>query len=234
MEVLRKNREEDQKFLVFLGKSYEGERFRIVFSTGKFGERYVCMYDGTEYKNCEKVDATHVLCKLDRHGLSCGLVEVEVTVWLDDPQMGDENYKLNEKGLLEVPDEGVMKHVELTDGKSDIISTPEVTFELLSNVIKGKPGDPMTWDKLTEEQKLELKGDPGLSAYGVWLEQGNEGSVDDFLASMRGKDGDPGKDGKDGNVLYPTMRVDASGHLIIMAQQDPHIKIDKGHLKIEL
>lgn len=38
----------------------------------------------------------------------------------------------------------------------------------------------------------------GLSAYEVWLEQGNEGPEEEFLASLRGEDGTDGTNGKDG------------------------------------
>ena len=43
--------------------------------------------------------------------------------------------------------------------------------------MKGKPGDPGE------------PGEPGKSAYDLWKEQGNEGSVQDFLDSVKGKDG---------------------------------------------
>ena len=39
------------------------------------------------------------------------------------------------------------------------------------------------------------KGDTGKSAYQYWLEQGNFGSEEDFLASLKGDKGDTGKDG---------------------------------------
>lgn len=35
----------------------------------------------------------------------------------------------------------------------------------------------------------------GLSTYEIWLEQGNEGSEEDFLESLNGTDGTNGKDG---------------------------------------
>ena len=38
----------------------------------------------------------------------------------------------------------------------------------------------------------------GKSAYEVWLDQGNTGTEQDFLDSLRGEDGKDGADGKDG------------------------------------
>ena len=43
--------------------------------------------------------------------------------------------------------------------------------------MKGKPGDPGE------------PGEPGKSAYDLWKEQGNDGSMQDFLDSVKGKDG---------------------------------------------
>lgn len=43
-------------------------------------------------------------------------------------------------------------------------------------------------------------GKDGKNAYQLWLEQGNEGSIADFLATLRGSDGRSlqGRDGRDG------------------------------------
>lgn len=42
-------------------------------------------------------------------------------------------------------------------------------------------------------------GENGLSAYQIWLQQGNTGSETDFLASLKGADGASGKDGAKGS-----------------------------------
>ena len=46
----------------------------------------------------------------------------------------------------------------------------------------------------------------GLSAYEVWLENGNEGTEEEFLASLKGKDGETGPAGADG--FSPTAIVE--------------------------
>ncbi len=38
----------------------------------------------------------------------------------------------------------------------------------------------------------------GMSAYELWLAAGNTGSIDDYLASLKGEKGDKGDNGKDG------------------------------------
>ena len=37
----------------------------------------------------------------------------------------------------------------------------------------------------------KLKGTTGKSAYEIWLEQGNEGTEEDFIASLKGEQGEP-------------------------------------------
>lgn len=45
-------------------------------------------------------------------------------------------------------------------------------------------------------------GEDGLSAYQIWLDEGNEGTEQDFLESLKGPQGPPGKDGSDATVSY--------------------------------
>ena len=47
--------------------------------------------------------------------------------------------------------------------------------------MKGKPGDPGE------------PGEPGKSAYDLWKEQGNNGTLQDFLLTLKGEKGDDGK-----------------------------------------
>lgn len=41
-----------------------------------------------------------------------------------------------------------------------------------------------------EEGNVTLEEVDGKSAYDIWLEQGNEGTEDDFLESLKGQDGE--------------------------------------------
>lgn len=43
------------------------------------------------------------------------------------------------------------------------------------------------------------KGDPGESAYQIWLDDGNTGTEADFLASLKGEKGDQGLPGEKGD-----------------------------------
>lgn len=82
------------------------------------------------------------------------------------------------------------------------------------------------------------RGEPGKSAYEIWKEQGNDGTIEDFLNSLRGKQGRPGipgvkgdkgdpgergatgatgatgAPGKNGQTPHITMRIDERGHLM--------------------
>ena len=44
---------------------------------------------------------------------------------------------------------------------------------------------------------IRLEGQPGKSAYEIWLEAGNTGTREDFLNSLKGTNGSPGVPGKD-------------------------------------
>lgn len=66
----------------------------------------------------------------------------------------------------------------------------------------GAKGDPFTYEDFTEEQLAGLKGqkgDPGTngsngldgkSAYQIWIDEGNSGTEQDFLDSLKGEDAD--------------------------------------------
>ena len=52
-------------------------------------------------------------------------------------------------------------------------------------------------EKINDRLK-DAKGEPGLSAYQVWLQDGNKGTIHDFLNSLKGDKGDKGDPGQQG------------------------------------
>lgn len=56
-------------------------------------------------------------------------------------------------------------------------------------------------NKAIEEAKEQAK--PGKSAYRLWLDEGNKGSEQDFLASLKGAKGDQGATGETGQAGQP-------------------------------
>lgn len=64
------------------------------------------------------------------------------------------------------------------------------------------------------------KGDPGESAYRLWLDQGNTGTVADFLLSLKGPKGDPGTGGTGNlNAVYP-LSYDVPTSTLTVDQQE--------------
>ncbi|WP_173021617.1 collagen-like protein, partial [Lewinella sp. W8] len=57
------------------------------------------------------------------------------------------------------------------------------------------------WDGSVWINVGQIKGDNGLSAYQVWLANGNSGTEADFLLSLRGQDGAPGQAGPTQDLL---------------------------------
>lgn len=62
---------------------------------------------------------------------------------------------------------------------------PQVVIEKYKPAIPSKPTNGVYCEK----------GEDGKSAYEIWIEVGNEGTIEDFLESLKGE---KGKDGKDG------------------------------------
>lgn len=54
--------------------------------------------------------------------------------------------------------------------------------------------------KIQGSPVFKLEGQNGKSAYEIWLDEGNTGTQNDFINSLKGKDGNPGLPGKDASV----------------------------------
>lgn len=83
---------------------------------------------------------------------------------------------------------------------------PDYTFTIFltdgttytSPNLKGEPGEPGQDGRDGIDGIDGQDGADGKSAYQIWLEEGNVGTEQDFLDSLKGADGIDGKDGKDG------------------------------------
>src|SRR5699024_10662145 len=78
---------------------------------------------------------------------------------------------------------------------------------------RGLDGDSVTFESLTPEQKSELTGHQGLSAYQVAVQEGFVGSEFEWLESLKGQDGVNGTDGKsfDYESLTPEQKAEIKG-----------------------
>ena len=143
MKIIHKNKKEDIKLLIDLGADYHGEDIVLTFSAGQYGlNKFVCSYVGGVQTNCVVNNST-VLCLLDNHGLSLGMLSVEIEIRVPDTQMPDGDFRHVTRKIAQFVLGGEECNLELTNGESDyfpIESVPEATISLLSTVIKGEPG----------------------------------------------------------------------------------------------
>lgn len=143
MKIIHKNKKEDIKLLIDLGADYHGEDIVLTFSAGQYGlNKFVCSYVGGVQTNCVVNNST-VLCLLDNHGLSLGMLSVEIDIRVPDTQMPDGDFRHVTQKIASFNLGGEECSLELTNGASDyfpIESVPEAAINLLSTVIKGEPG----------------------------------------------------------------------------------------------
>lgn len=143
MKIIHKNKKEDIKLIIDLGANYHGEDIVLTFSAGQYGlNKFVCSYVGGVQTNCVVNNST-VLCLLDNHGLSLGVLSVEIDIRVPDTQMPDGDFRHVTRKIAQFVLDGEECSLELTNGESDyfpIEAVPEAAINLLSTVIKGDPG----------------------------------------------------------------------------------------------
>lgn len=143
MKIIHKNKKEDIKLLIDLGVDYHGEDIVLTFSAGQYGlNKFVCSYVGGVQTNCVVNNST-VLCLLDNHGLSLGMLSVEIDIRVPDTQMPDGDFRHVTQKIASFVLGGEECSLELTNGASDYFPeelVPESVINLLPTVIKGEPG----------------------------------------------------------------------------------------------
>lgn len=143
MKIIHKNKKEDIKLLIDLGADYHGEDLVLTFSAGQYGlNKFVCSYVGGVQTNCVVNNST-VLCLLDNHGLSLGMLSVEIEIRVPDSQMPDGDFRHVTRKIASFVLGGEECSLELTNGASDYFPeelVPESVINLLPTVIKGEPG----------------------------------------------------------------------------------------------
>lgn len=143
MKIIHKNKKEDIKLLIDLGADYHGEDIVLTFSAGQYGlNKFVCSYVGGVQTNCVVNNST-VLCLLDNHGLSLGMLSVEIEIRVPDTQMKDGDFRHVTYKVASFVLGGEECSLELTNGASDYFPeelVPESVINLLPTVIKGEPG----------------------------------------------------------------------------------------------
>ena len=59
------------------------------------------------------------------------------------------------------------------------------------------------------------RGKEGKSAYEIWLDLGNEGTEQEYLASLKGDKGDKGDTGEPGSSFLPVASGDVLGGIMV-------------------
>lgn len=72
-------------------------------------------------------------------------------------------------------------------------------------------------------------GADGKSAYEIWLEQGNEGTEADFLASLVGEQGENGEDGTSVNITSITESAEDGGASVVYFSDGNTLNVYNGH-----
>ena len=83
---------------------------------------------------------------------------------------------------------------------------PELTFQDMLNSLRGEPGAQGSEGPEGAPGAPGLEGKDGASAYDLWQIAGNVGTMEEFLASLKGEKGDPGL--VTGNIDLSSMLTD--------------------------
>ena len=109
--------------------------------------------------------------------IGAGMIQIEFT-----PSICDTLGVYNLEFSYEIPDEGL----------SDLERKCTIDIDAFEIVPKSALADDAGAFALSSNLAIGFKGDEGDSAYQVWLNAGNIGTVDDYLASLKGEKGDNG------------------------------------------
>lgn len=121
--------------------------FVFEYRTG-FGVCYRVSHVDGEWTNCKLMDGERLMVIFDNHGLHPGILTCERHFYLTDRDYHD--------GICDLWDKRPTGIV-LTSGKTEECD-PEVQLPpYYQQGEPGKPGESLTWDKMTEEDKEELK-----------------------------------------------------------------------------
>jgi len=107
--------------------------------------------------------------------IGAGMIQIEFT-----PSICDTLGVYNLEFSYEIPDEGL----------SDLERKCTIDIDAFEIVPKSALADDAGAFALSSNLAIGFKGDEGDSAYQVWLNAGNIGTVDDYLASLKGEKGD--------------------------------------------
>lgn len=111
-----------------------------------------CCYEAShadgKYVNCKLLDDGKLLVIFDDHGLQPGVLTCERHFYLTDADYHD--------GICDLWDKRPTGIV-LTSGKTEECDMEVLLPPYYQQGEPGKPGESLTWEKMTEDDKMELK-----------------------------------------------------------------------------
>jgi hypothetical protein len=220
--MIFKNYQSDFEFYQELrnGQSISAAPFELTYYIPGKEQRLIASFDGESYTNC-RPDGNGIVVVVDYSQVKLGIGSIRCTsrYYLDNSDYPDgtcepvsdfevgitlhrgESDEVDSLVATPLPSYHVI-HTGGGGGGGEIPNGSVTEYKLANGAVstaKIKDGA-VTEVKLSEEVREKLnkaggqgeKGDDGKSAYEIWLEQGNEGSEQDFLDSLKGDQGEKG------------------------------------------
>lgn len=165
MERRNINHESDFKLLMTIGDKLIDIPFRFTFYSVRDPKTtYIAEWNGSETKNAIIVTPNNIVIPFDEHELPVGKLMVRKEFFKPDTQM------LTDGELHYVSIEPVIDKSKYSDGAYIILGNKQTDD-----------------DDFEFNMELYTKLFAGSSAYELWLQQGNTGTMEDFLNSLTGK-----------------------------------------------
>ena len=116
-----------------------------------------------------------------------------IEYWGDFAELGEEVFLVEELSIVSAENSSgnCSNESQVFDVKINNVTIPVTISKTITQIV-------LDFDSLTEEQKSQIKGLDGKSAYDIAVQSGFVGTELEWLASLRGANGNDGKNGEDG------------------------------------
>ncbi len=168
--IRRINNKSDFSTIVEIKGADESVFFKFKYFTDGSTD-YVASWNGTEYVNCERISDEKVRIIFNSPNFNVGVLKVVREFDVNDPSFDD-----GENNLVTVQDTNII----ITQGASSIYVEVEEDLSAVLYKIGGGSGQ------------------DGKSAYELAVQEGFEGTVEEWLESLKGKEGEQGVKGDTG------------------------------------
>ena len=205
MRQIEMNFKSDFSVILASDAGWSGVPFRLNFYTNAPTRGYEASWDGNEWRNCHLTDDGRLCVAFDNHHLGIGILMLEPRFYLD-------NKCFNDGTCMEVVKPFAPVFIDPTQPEG------EQEYQLFLG-LKGVS----SLQVIGTLPPFWQKGDPGKpGAPGAKGDKGDKGD--------KGGKGDKGEKGDTGTVVFPTLRINTAGELIVEIgenEPDPKFDIDK-------